>query len=156
MLFQVCLCVCACVSVCVCFSRSVMSNTLQAHGLQPDRLFCPWNSPGKNTGVGSHALLQGIFPTQGLKLGLLHCRQTLYHLSHLTLGESSYSEREPGAGGVRGVCAPLFSKSLETLTWLTPTSRATSPPLRRPSPRSLGRPESGGSGAPWVDLTPAP
>ena len=35
------------------------------------RLLCPWNSPGKNTGVGCHALLQGIFPTQGLNLGLL-------------------------------------------------------------------------------------
>ena len=42
----------------------------------------PWNSPGKNTGVGSHSLLQGIFPTQGLNPGLLHCRQILYQLSH--------------------------------------------------------------------------
>ena len=42
----------------------------------------PWNSPGKNTGVGIHSLLQGIFPTQGLNLGLLHCGQILYCLSH--------------------------------------------------------------------------
>ena len=35
-----------------------------------------------NTGVGCHFLLQGIFPTQGSNLGLPHCRQTLYHLSH--------------------------------------------------------------------------
>ena len=41
-----------------------------------------WDSPGKNTGVGCHALLQGIFPTQGLSPGLPHCRQILYHLSH--------------------------------------------------------------------------
>ena len=34
---------------------------------------CPWDSPGKNTGVGCHALLQGIFPTQRLNLCLLHC-----------------------------------------------------------------------------------
>ena len=40
------------------------------------------NSPGKNTGVGCHALLQGIFLTQGSKPGLPHCRQILYHLSH--------------------------------------------------------------------------
>ena len=46
------------------------------------RLRHPWDFPGKNTGVGCHFLLQGIFPTQGLNLGLLHCRQTLYHLSH--------------------------------------------------------------------------
>ena len=40
------------------------------------------NSPGKNTGVGCHALLHGIFPTWGSNTGLLHCRQILYHLSH--------------------------------------------------------------------------
>ena len=40
------------------------------------------DSPGKNTGVGSHFLLQGIFPTQGSSPGLLHCRWSLYHLSH--------------------------------------------------------------------------
>ena len=43
---------------------------------------CPWDSPGKSTGVGCHFLLQGIFPTQGSNLGLSHCRQTLYPLSH--------------------------------------------------------------------------
>ena len=40
------------------------------------------NSPGKNTGVGCHTLLQGIFLTQGSNPGLLHCRQILYCLSH--------------------------------------------------------------------------
>ena len=48
----------------------------------PARLLCPWDSPGKNTGVGCHALLQGIFLTQGSNLGLPHCRQILYRLSH--------------------------------------------------------------------------
>ena len=46
------------------------------------RLLCPWDFLGKNTGVGCHFLLQGIFLTQGSNPGLLHCRQTLYHLSH--------------------------------------------------------------------------
>ena len=50
------------------------------HGLQPTRLLCPWNSLGKNTGVG--CLLQGIFTTQESNLDLLHCRQILYHLSY--------------------------------------------------------------------------
>ena len=59
-----------------------MSDSLQPHGLQPTRLLCPWDSPGKKTGVGSHTLLQGIFPIQGLKTGLLHCRWILYPLSH--------------------------------------------------------------------------
>ena len=63
-------------------SHSVLSNSLRPHGLQPARLLCPWNSPGKNTGVGCHFLLQGIFPTQGSNTCLLHCRQILYHLSH--------------------------------------------------------------------------
>ena len=48
----------------------------------PTRLLCPWNSPGKNTGVGCHALLQRIFPTQGSNPGLQHCREILHHLSH--------------------------------------------------------------------------
>ena len=39
-------------------------------------------SPGKNTGVGYHVLLQGIFATQGLNPGLLHCSQIVYYLSH--------------------------------------------------------------------------
>ena len=40
------------------------------------------DSPGKNTGVGCHFLLQGIVPTQGSNLGLLHRRRIVYHLSH--------------------------------------------------------------------------
>ena len=62
--------------------RSVVSDSLWPHGLQPTRLLCPWNSPGKNAGVGCHFFLQGIFPSQGSNPGLLHCRQTLYPLSH--------------------------------------------------------------------------
>ena len=61
---------------------SVVSDSLQLHGLWPSRLLCPWDSPGKNTGVGCYSLLQGIFPTQGLNPGLLHRRQILYCLSH--------------------------------------------------------------------------
>ena len=55
---------------------------LWPHGPYPARLLHPWDSPGKNTGVGCHALLQGIFLTQWSKPGLPHCRQILYHLSH--------------------------------------------------------------------------
>ena len=47
-----------------------------------DRLHGSWDFPGKNTGVGCHSLLQGIFPTQGLNLGLWHGRQIIYHLSY--------------------------------------------------------------------------
>ena len=58
-------------------SRLIMSKSLQPHGL-----YSPWNSPGQNTGVDSLSLLQGIFPTQELNPGLLHCRRILYLLSH--------------------------------------------------------------------------
>ena len=58
-------------------SCSVMSNSLQSHGL-----YSPWNSSGQNTGMGSLSLLQGIFPTQRLNPGLLHCMWILYQLSH--------------------------------------------------------------------------
>ena len=54
------------------FSRWVVSHSLGVHGLRPSWLLCPWDSPGKNTGVGCHFLLQGIFPTQGLNQRLLH------------------------------------------------------------------------------------
>ena len=61
---------------------SVVSSSLQPQGLSPAKLLCPWDSPGKGTGVGCHFLLQGTFLTQESNLGLSHCRQTLYHLSH--------------------------------------------------------------------------
>ena len=58
-------------------SHSVMSNSLWPH-----RSYSPWNSPGQNTGMASHSLLQRIFPTQGSNPGLPHCRRILYHLSN--------------------------------------------------------------------------
>ena len=48
--------------------------SLFSHAQLFDQLLCPWDSPGKNTGVGCHALLQGIFPTQGLNPYLLCLR----------------------------------------------------------------------------------
>ena len=63
-------------------SCSVMCDSLEPYSLQPARLLCPWDSLGKNTGVDYHTLLHGIFSTQGLKPGLLHCRQILSCLSH--------------------------------------------------------------------------
>ena len=61
---------------------SVEFNSLWSHGLSPARLLCPRDFSGKNTGVGRHSLLQGIFMTQGLNLVLLHCRQILYCLNY--------------------------------------------------------------------------
>ena len=70
---------CASVSV---LSFSIVSTSLWPHALQPTRLPCPWDFPGKNTGAGCHFLLQGIFLTLGSKLHLcISCisRQAPYH-----------------------------------------------------------------------------
>ena len=58
-------------------SCSVVSDSVRTHGLWPIRLLCPWDSPGKNTGVGCHSFLQGIFPTQGSNASLPHSKWTL-------------------------------------------------------------------------------
>ena len=55
------------------------------------RPLCSWNSPGKNTELSCHSLLQGIFLVQGSNVGLLHCRQILYHLRHYGRGLKTYS-----------------------------------------------------------------
>ena len=64
------------------FNLSQHQGLLQwVTSLHPHGLYSPWNSPGQNTEVGSHSLLQGIFLTQGLNPGLLHCR-ILSQMSH--------------------------------------------------------------------------
>ena len=65
-----------------CDSCPVVSNSLRPIGCSPLGSSVHGDSPGKNTGVGCYALLQGIFPSQGLNPGLPHCRWILYHLNH--------------------------------------------------------------------------
>ena len=83
----VCVCVCVCAHVCL-----VMSVSLWPHGLQSARLCSSWNFPGKNTGVGCHFFLQGIFLIQGLNPHLLHLLNwqadslSLCHLGSLYTG----------------------------------------------------------------------
>ena len=76
------------------------------------RLLCPWDSPGKNTGVGCHCLLQEIFLTQGLNPRLLHRRQILYSLSHQGNGNvfKAPPERESAL-----VSFPVFSNILHNV-----------------------------------------
>ena len=62
-----------CIFLCALVAQSC-PTLYDPHGRYPARFFCSWNSPGKNIGVGSYSLLQGIFPTQGLNLGLLQWR----------------------------------------------------------------------------------
>ena len=70
------------VCCCCCLVTTAMSDSVQPHELQPVRLLCPWDSLGNSSGVGCHALFQGILPTQELNQGLLHCRWILYQLSY--------------------------------------------------------------------------
>ena len=98
----VCVCVCArvpaCVRACSCvcvharacthsFAQSYL--TLWLHGLQPTKLLCPRNFSGKSTGTGCHFLCQGIFPTQGWNLCLLHLLYWWVVFSPLRLGIGS-------------------------------------------------------------------
>ena len=112
-------------------SSSVMSDSLQPHGLQPSRLLCPWDSPGKNTGVGCHSLLQGIFLTQESNLGIPHCRQILYHLSHQESFGGSLFEKTSSAASAKPTCK---------CPWISTGScpRARGLLLHTPTPSSVG------------------
>ena len=72
---RVCVCLCVCLVAQSCLTLcDPMDCCLPGSSVHGD-------SPGKNTGVGCHVLLQGIFPTQGSNPVLLHCRQIFYCLS---------------------------------------------------------------------------
>ena len=83
-------CVSVCISIylytyiCICalLSRSVMSNSLQPHGLQLARLLCPWGFSRPEYWNGLPCPPPGDLPNQGLKPGLPYCRWILYCLSH--------------------------------------------------------------------------
>ena len=103
-------------------SCATLCNTMDG-----TRLLCPWDSPGKNTRVGCYSLFQGIFPTQGLNPGFLHCRQILYHLSHQG---SPYSPQEGSwikqthnsylvhfSYSWHGPTSPLVPSTVDTMSW---------------------------------------
>ena len=74
--------------------------------LQPARLLCPWDSPGKNTGVERHFLLQGTFPTQRWITRFLHWQADSLPLSHL--GSASFPDQDqPGAPALGAPSQPL-------------------------------------------------
>ena len=95
-----------------------MPDSLRPHGLQPTRLLCPWDFPGKDTGVGFHFLLQGIFPTRGSNPGHLHCRQSLYRVSYKG---SPYISLSPffwrGARLLEWVAIPFSRRSFRPRNW---------------------------------------
>ena len=75
-----------------------MMSFLRPGGLEPARLLCPWDSPGKNTGSGCRLLLQRIFPTQGSNLHLLHWQADSLPPSHLGRACRLLSSGEPWVG----------------------------------------------------------
>ena len=101
--------------VCVCVSHSVMFNSLRPHGLQPTSLLCPWDFPGKDTGVGFQFLLQGILPTQGSNPGLLHCRQILFQLSY------KGSPQTPRCSVISSTHNTLISQHADLVLWVPST-----------------------------------
>ena len=107
-------------------SRSAVSDSLWPPGLQPTKLLCPRDSPGKKTGVGCHFLLHKIFLIQGSNLCLLHFQQILYPLSHL--GSVSSIKRE-FINPQYGVCFKLWDglrvMKMQTL-WMKGTPGTTS------------------------------
>ena len=68
--------------ICCCCLVAKVCLTLRPHGLQPSKILCPWDFPGKNTGVGCHFLLQGVFSTQGSNPRLLHWQVNSLPLNH--------------------------------------------------------------------------
>ena len=78
-----CACVCVCVCVCTRVRAQLCPILYDFHGLQPSRFLCPWNFKAKNTGVGCHFLLLGIFLTQELYLHPLHWQADSLSLCYL-------------------------------------------------------------------------
>ena len=66
----------------LCLVTQLYSTLCDSMDCSPPGSSVHGDSPGKNTGVSCHALLQGIFPTQGSNPGLSHCMRILYHLNH--------------------------------------------------------------------------
>ena len=119
------------------------------------QVLCPWDFPGKGPGMGLPFLLQRIFPAQGSNLGLLHCRQMLYHLSHQ--GSQRYISRPKagcrgfpgGASGKESACQCKRCKRCEFDPWFRKItwSRKWQPiPVFLPTPH---RQRSLASYSPW-------
>ena len=113
---------------CECAKSLQSCLTLRPHGLQPARLLCPGDSPGKKTGVGCHALLLGTFPTQGSNPHLLH----LLHRQAGSLPRappwkpapcSGFSSHGAQALWCAGSAAVVRGAQLPQGTWGSPPSR---------------------------------
>ena len=98
-----------------------MSDSLWPRGLWPARLLCPWDSPGKNTGMGCHFLLQGNFPTKGLNPHLLHWQMDSLPLSRL--------ESPVAISYLLAFTGGSDSNSISIVYMLIPISQSSHPPF---------------------------
>ena len=115
-------------------SLTVVSDSLWPHELTPwARFVCPWDFPGKITRVGCHALLQGILPTQGSNLHLLHWQVSSLPLSHLgsrVSGNTHICRVRNSRGGAQKSAPyflqviPMHTQVLELLLWRDTAARA--------------------------------
>ena len=115
------------------WSRSVVSDSLRPHGLQPARLLYPWGFPGKNTGVGCHFLLQRIFPRSYLTSAIfpsneisLNMRKTLYKLKlRNILQKSDQSQGYHGQGKIKNYyrlyCQGDMMTKCKEAAWIKPS-----------------------------------
>ena len=83
------------------------------HGPQPARLRCPWYSPGKDTGVGCHFLLQGVFQTQGLNLCLLHGQ--VGHPAQISVCQEHLTGNLARRRGLTGLLDPIFIFTIDSV-----------------------------------------
>ena len=99
--------------------HSVASDSVRPHGLWPPRLLCPLDSPGKNTGVGCHFLLQGIFRTQGWNSCHVPWQAPMKGLGNITRGSEGFGKlsgdetsHEEAPRAELTVCSPLVCSPL--------------------------------------------
>ena len=90
---------------CSCLVTKLCMTLLRPHWLEPTRLLCSWYFPGKNIRVDCHFLFQGIFPTQGSNLHLLHWQVDSQYLTFIYASDSSCKQRAPQ----RHRSSPCFS-----------------------------------------------
>ena len=83
------------------------------HGPQPARLRCPWYSPDKDTGVGCHFLLQGVFQTQGLNLCLLHGQ--VGHPAQISVCQEHLTGNLARRRGLTGLLDPIFIFTIDSV-----------------------------------------
>ena len=120
---------------CCCYAAAVVSDSVRPHRRQPSRLPRPWDSPGKNTGVACHFLLQGFFPTEGLNPNQLFLGNSIYPTAALRLLGSAPNSQSQGMAQPIWLLRSSPGGSLDTTSPSNPPSSQVTLPSR-PTPKS--------------------